>query len=121
MEVVGMLGENLMWVAPEACTLPTEQQPLRVGEFALLFATALRKIERSAPTLLRLELDAAATASAQDLAARESSCCAFSFTFTPAEPGAVFMDIQVPPDHIAVLDGLAAQAAAAQPTAPSEG
>ncbi|MET8873381.1 hypothetical protein [Nocardia sp. NPDC004604] len=121
-EVVGMLGKNPTWVAPEACTLPTEQQPLRVGEFALLFATALRKIERPAPTLLRLELDAAATASAQDLAARESSCCAFfSFAFTPAEPGAIFMDIQVPSAHIAVLDGLAAQAVAAQPTAPSDG
>ncbi|WP_330254595.1 hypothetical protein OG874_08655 [Nocardia sp. NBC_00565] len=116
-----MLGENLIWAAPEACTLPTEQQPLRVGEFALLFATALCKIERPAPTLLRLELDAAATATAQNLAARESSCCAFfTFTFTPAGPGAVCMNIEVPPAHIAVLDGLAAQATAAQPTTPSD-
>ncbi|WP_433205499.1 hypothetical protein ACQP1G_18115 [Nocardia sp. CA-107356] len=115
-----MLGDNLMWVAPQACTLPTEQQPVRVEEFALLFATALRKIERPAPTLLRLELDAAATATAQHLAARETSCCTFfAFTFTPAQPGTVVMNIEVPPAHIAVLDGLAAQAAAAQPTASS--
>lgn len=116
-----MLGENPMWAAPEACTLPTEQQPVRVGEFTRLFATALREIERSAPTLLRLELDAAATATAQDLAAQESRCCAFfTFTFIPAGPDAVCMNIEVPPAHIAVLDGLAAQAAAAQPTTPPE-
>ncbi|MFX0577524.1 hypothetical protein [Nocardia nepalensis] len=111
------VGANLLWTVPDACTLPTEQQPLRVAEFATLFATALRKIERPAPTLLRLELDAAAEATAQHLVAREASCCAFfAFTFTPAGPRATYLNIEVPAAHIAVLDGLAAQAAAAAPT-----
>ena len=35
----------MAWV-PEACTLPTVEQPLRVAEFDELFATAVRPVER---------------------------------------------------------------------------
>ncbi|MEV6895548.1 hypothetical protein [Kribbella sp. NPDC051137] len=38
------------WVSP-SCTLPTVEQPLRVAEFDDLLGTALRGIERPAPTL----------------------------------------------------------------------
>jgi hypothetical protein len=93
------------WV-PDACTLPTIERPLRVAEFDELFRTALRSRERIAPTQLRLTLDPAAEATARDLCARESECCAFfTFTFGRDDAG-LLLDITVPPQHIAVLDGL---------------
>jgi hypothetical protein len=49
---------------PQACTLPTVEQPLRVAEFDGLFATALRGVDRVAPMMLRLVLDASAESTA---------------------------------------------------------
>ena len=43
----------MTWV-PEACTLPTVDQPLRVAEFDELFATAVRPAERVGRTELRI-------------------------------------------------------------------
>lgn len=43
---------------PDACTLPTAQQPLRLAGFDALFATALAVVRRPEPTRLRLILDA---------------------------------------------------------------
>jgi hypothetical protein len=107
---------NLLWVAPDACTLPTAEQPLRVVEFADLFATALRRIERVSPTRLRLELATAHETTARELTTRETGCCSFfTFTFTPAGSDSVHLDIDVPVARVAVLDGLATQASAAQP------
>jgi hypothetical protein len=100
------------WV-PDTCTLPTAERPLRVAEFDDLFATAVRAVERVAPTTLRLHLDEAAEATARDLAARETGCCSFfTFTFEPAggEAMAVVMDVAVPAAHVAVLDALAERA-----------
>lgn len=45
----------LDWV-PEACTLPTAQQPLRRAEFDELFASAVDNTERLSPQHLRLTL-----------------------------------------------------------------
>ncbi len=104
------------WVAVDACTLPTVQQPLRVAEFDSLFATALRGVERPTPNRLRLEIDALTEPRARELAARESECCGFfTFGFTPAGPGAVWMDISVPDARITVLDGLALRARTNRP------
>lgn len=78
-------------------------------EFDDLFAASLRRIDRIAPTALRLTLDPAAEASARELAVRESACCSFfSFGFYPAT-GALQVDVEVPPAHAAVLDALAAR------------
>ncbi|WP_062985609.1 hypothetical protein [Nocardia anaemiae] len=108
------MSENLLWV-PDACTLPTAEQPLRVAEFTDLFAAALHRIERIAPTRLRLELAATHEDTARDLAIRESSCCGFfGFSFIAAGPDIIAMDIEVPASRIAVLDAFANQAAAAQ-------
>jgi hypothetical protein len=94
------------WV-PNACTLPTAEQPLRVAEFDELFATALRSRERLSPTRLRLVIDPAAEQQARDLCARESQCCSFfTFTFEMDERG-VLLDVDVPPQQIAVLDAIA--------------
>ncbi|WP_328332148.1 hypothetical protein OHA70_13305 [Kribbella sp. NBC_00382] len=100
--------------APAACTLPTAEQPLRIAEFDKLFADGLRGLERRAPTVLELTLDAAAEATARDLTARETSCCSFfRFTFTPDSARTVRLQVTVPPAHVDVLDALAARAAKA--------
>lgn len=101
------------WV-PDACTLPTAEQPLRVAEFDELFSWALRDVTRVAPTTLRLGLDQAAQPTARELTARESECCSFfTFGFVPADDRTFTLEISVPPAHTDVLDALAAQAGAA--------
>ncbi|WP_035853506.1 hypothetical protein [Cryptosporangium arvum] len=102
------------WV-PSACTLPPPEQPQRVAEFDALFAAALRRVERPAPTRLRLVLRDAAgrRAAVEDLAARETSCCAFvTFTLAGAD-GELLLDAEVPAAQTDVLDALAARATAA--------
>jgi hypothetical protein len=95
------------WV-PEACTLPTAEQPLRLAEFDALFTTGSGV--RLAPTQLRLDLSADAD-TVRDLARRESECCSFfTFTITTPQPGRVRLDIEVPAGHVDVLDALAKRA-----------
>ncbi|GAA3124103.1 hypothetical protein JOF29_008662 [Kribbella aluminosa] len=90
------------WI-PEACTLPTAEQPLRVAEFDQLFADHLRHADRVDAHTLVLTLAPAARTPTADLIARESGCCSF-FTFTLT--GATTLRITVPPAYTAVLDGL---------------
>lgn len=108
----------LPWVAPDACTLPTAEQPLRVAEFDDLFTTAVTWVDRPDATrlLLGLPSDPAVAARAADLAMRESDCCSF-FTFALTINGArLQLEITVPDARTDVLDGLAARATAgAQP------
>ncbi|WP_330179202.1 hypothetical protein OHB26_22240 [Nocardia sp. NBC_01503] len=99
------------WV-PDACTLPTVEQPTRVAEFDQLFATAVGAITRPTSTSLELTLPAEAEAAARDLAARESQCCAFfTFDFETGTAGTT-MRIGVPAGQVAILDALAARAPA---------
>ena len=94
---------------PDACTLPTAEQPLRIAEFDSLFATILRQ-ERPSDRHLRLDLTAGADV-VRDLARRESECCSFfTFTVTTPEAGRVRLDIEVPSAHIDVLNALADRA-----------
>jgi hypothetical protein len=94
--------------APDACTLPTTERPLRVAEFYELF-TALRRSERPEPTRLDLVLPGDVEAAGRDLARRESECCSF-FTFEFEAAGDdVVMHIGVPPEHVEVLDALQAR------------
>ena len=109
-----MTSDEPAW-APEACTLPTVDRPLRLAEFDDLFTTALRGQQRLSPTALRWHLDPAAEATARDLSGRESSCCSF-FSFTLTADGPVLrLDVEVPGAHVEVLDALAARAAATAP------
>jgi len=95
--------------APDACTLPTAQRPLRVAEFDDLL-TAVRRSQRPAPTRLDLVLPRAVESAGRDLARRESQCCSF-FTFEFESLGDdVVMHIAVPPEHVEVLDALDARA-----------
>lgn len=109
-------GSVPQWALGDACTLPTPQQPLREAEFAALFATALRRVDRPSPTWLRLELDPRdeVATTTRDLIARESACCSFfDFQLTTADAG-LTLDVRVPDAQIEVLDGLARQAGAAE-------
>jgi hypothetical protein len=96
------------WV-PLECTLPTAERPLRIAEFDGLLATTVRAQQRVSPTVLRWELDPAEEVVARGLAARESQCCSFfDFTFL-SHPDGLRLDIAVPEEQTAVLDGLAAR------------
>lgn len=93
---------------PDACTLPTAEQPIRQAEFATLCSTALSQAERIDAQHLRLTLAGGADLAdtVRDLAARESECCSF-FDFTVTDTAnAVTLDIHVPASHSRVLDGL---------------
>jgi hypothetical protein len=97
----------MTWV-PEACTLPTVEQPLRVAEFDELFAAAVRPAERMDPTGLRIHLPAgqATALTARDLIARETGCCSF-FAFDLRESIAgTELDVRVPQAQVAVLDAM---------------
>jgi hypothetical protein len=108
------------WV-PQACTLPTQEQPFRVAQFDALFAASLTRVERPEPTRARLLLAADAEPAARHLAARETGCCSF-FTFSfdqteaAVETGVVSMDVNVPAVQVPVLDALVARAEAAART-----
>lgn len=94
------------WV-PDACTLPTVEQPIRVAEFDRFFADAVRDMRRPGPERLELVFTADAEPAARDLAARESSCCSFfTFDFDTSAEGSV-MGVGVPSAYIEVLDAFA--------------
>jgi len=99
------------WV-PEACTLPTAEQPLRVAAFDGLFADAVRGVERTAADRLHLELrpEPEVAGRVAELAAAETRCCSF-FTFVlTVTGGSAGLDIVVPAAQAAVLDALAERA-----------
>lgn len=101
--------------APQACTLPTTDRPLRVAEFDELFGGSLRGLVRWEPTVLHMDLEPApeVAARAADLVMRETGCCSF-FTFTlVATGGGLRLDITVPATQASVLDALQSRAAAA--------
>jgi hypothetical protein len=107
---------ELSWV-PTSCTLPTEQQPLRVAEWDQLFAERLNASSR--PDRLRLHLVLAGGEGVEDrvrdLAGRESGCCSFfTFTVIPGPDGDVCLDVEVDPAHVTVLDALQVRAGGEQ-------
>jgi hypothetical protein len=99
--------------APSACTLPTEERPLRVAEFDELFAAGLRSVDRAAPDRVVLVMDAGVAGQAADLVARESQCCSFfDFDLAPSDD-IIRLTIMVPATYVPVLDALTARAATA--------
>lgn len=108
------------WVAPDACTLPTAEQPLRVAEFDALFRDDLAGVSRTLSTRLVLELRGRPGLGAEvaDLTARESDCCSF-FRFAQQHDGdRLELTIDVPPDQTAVLDALTTRAERLGPGTP---
>jgi hypothetical protein len=111
------------WVAVDACTLPSGEQPLRVTEFDELFAASVRDIVHPPGSRTRTRLvlagDAALPARVQRLADAETACCSF-FTFTltsldtdRAGETVVALDIEVPAARSDVLAALVQRAAQA--------
>ena len=101
------------WV-PDACTLPTAEQPLRAREFDELFRDATTGVQRVDAQRARLVLrpEPGVAARAADLAVRETQCCSF-FGFTlSATGGELTMDITAPPGQVDVLDALVDRARA---------
>lgn len=99
------------WV-PEACTLPTPEQPLRLAEFDALFARDVTGVRRVAADVADLTLrpDPAVAARAADLAVRETACCSFfEFTITMTG-GRTSMWIRTPAAQIPVLDAVVERA-----------
>lgn len=95
------------WI-PDACTLPSVEQPLRTTEFADLFARDVVSVTQESDTKIVLELrpDPASASRAAALAAKEVECCSFfRFQLTIAE-GQVRLVIETSPEHAGVLGGL---------------
>ncbi|MEU4143034.1 hypothetical protein [Streptomyces parvulus] len=106
---------EIAWV-PQSCTLPTEEQPLRIAEWDALFSERLTSLSRPDP--LRLSLDLAGGPGVEervrDLMERESGCCSFfTFIITPGKDP-IGLDIAVDAAREAVLDALAVRAAGMQ-------
>ncbi|GAA1547724.1 hypothetical protein GCM10009730_66090 [Streptomyces albidochromogenes] len=100
---------------PQSCTLPTEERPLRVAEWDVLFAERLTSLSRPQPLHLRLDLAGGEGMQerVRDLVERESGCCSFfTFTTTPGQD-LLRLDIEVDQAHEPVLDALAARTAVA--------
>lgn len=94
--------------APEACTLPTAERPLRVAEFDRLFTRASAAVERFGPRVARITLPPSpeTAAAAADLVVRETQCCSF-FTFSlTAGGGRLHLDVTVSENQVSVLDAL---------------
>jgi hypothetical protein len=99
------------WV-PDACTLPTTEQPLRQAEFDELFHLTARSVERIDQRRAVFELPAQPSVAARvaDLAMREVDCCSF-FTFgLTATGGRLTLEITVPAPYVTVLDALVSRA-----------
>jgi hypothetical protein len=106
------MTDSTAFAAPEACTLPLVDHPLRLVEFDTLFADGLTTQQRQSPTVLRWTLDPEVERTARDLTARETACCSF-FTFDFAiGADTVQLDVTVPPAQVEVMDALAARASA---------
>jgi hypothetical protein len=101
--------------APDACTLPTADRPVRLAQFDTLFDNDVTDVHRSAPdrALLTLRTDPATAVRVADLCVRETACCSF-FEFTLAATGGhLTLTVATPPEHRAVLDAFVKRAAGA--------
>ena len=94
--------------APEACTLPTVERPLRIAEFDRLFATAAAPVERLGPQIARIVLPPRPelAADAANLVVRETQCCSFFAFALTATGGRLHLDVTVPENQIEVLDAI---------------
>lgn len=99
---------------PEACTLPSVEQPVRRDEFDELFGSDVLVVVRESPTTTRFELraDAEVASRAATLAVKETGCCSFfAFDLAIAE-GEVTLRVSTAADHQDVLAALTGRAEA---------
>jgi hypothetical protein len=102
------------WV-PDACTLPTVEQPLRLAAFDELFGAAVTSVRRVDPTRVELALayEPAVAGRAAELATRETGCCSFFEFVLSISDGVLVMQVRTPPAYADVLDALVRRAEAA--------
>ena len=95
------------WV-PDACTLPTVEQPLRAKQFDDLFRESTTAVHRIDERLARVELrpDPVVAARAAELVMRETQCCSFFGFALSAGGGVLTLEVRVPAGQVAVLDAL---------------
>lgn len=105
------------WVA-EACTLPTDEQPLRTEEFDELFGHDVTAIEQAGAGLISLTLrtDADVAARAASLAVREAACCSFFGFELVVSDGVITLNVSTDEDHADLLSAVAARARSLVPT-----
>jgi hypothetical protein len=106
-------GEPAAW-APDSCTLPTAERPVRSAEFDQVFGQWLRRVSRLSDRRSQWEFDVDPGQAARiaDLLRRETDCCSFfTFTMTGGAPGKAVVDVAVPAAHTGVLDALNRRAA----------
>ena len=98
--------------APQACTLPTVEQPLRRREFDDLFGQDVLAVVRESPGHSRFELraDADVASRAAALAVKETGCCSFFAFELSIGAGKVAMSIRTAPAHHDVLAALTGRA-----------
>lgn len=100
--------------APDSCTLPTADRPVRSAEFDEVFGQGLRRVSRLSDRRGQWEFDADPGQAARlaDLLRRETDCCSFfTFTLTSEAPGTIMVDVAVPAAHTGVLNALHQRAA----------
>ena len=104
--------------APDACTLPTADRPLRIAEFDALFAEAVVGVQRvnDGCAVLELRPEPAVAARAADLAVRETQCCSFFQFAVIATGGRLTLEVTVPDTQAAVLAALTERARPAAAT-----
>jgi hypothetical protein len=113
MEAGEMTDGPAAW-APDTCTLPTADRPVRSAEFDAVFGQGLRRVSRLGDRHARWEFAADADQADRigDLLRRETGCCSFfTFTMTRGTPGTAIVDVAVPVAYTAVLDALNRRAA----------
>lgn len=107
----------MTWV-PEACTLPTLEQPSRVAEFDEVFAVLVRSADRLTLTTLRLHLptDDQTVSGVRGLVAREAGCCSFFSFELRLSASETQLEVRVPVSQTAVLDAMQQRAEAVRLT-----
>ncbi len=95
--------------APDACTLPTAEQPLRIAEFDSFFAQGVTGLTWTDGGGLVLAVLPETAGQAADLAVKETACCSF-FTFELTITGGTADLLVKAPGHADVLTALADRA-----------
>src|SRR5688500_9008204 len=91
----------------DACTLPTADRPLRLGEFDDLFREAVAAVDREGlSTRLTLRGSTGLRDRVVDLTDRESHCCSFFEFSVDGDDDGLVLGISVPPARSDILDAL---------------
>lgn len=102
---------DLDWCSPEACSLPSADQPARVVEWDALFAEAVCDVSPTAGGVrFAVDRTAARPAAVADLADRESQCCAFLVFTLHIGDGTLDLDVTSGAGHAEVVATLARRA-----------